>query len=377
MYRVLLCSLALGIASAALYSDLAVSSALQNPGLLLGLYQRYSVKEGKAKSPQRLSLFRNTLKKVAEGNAKHSTWSLGLNKFADMTLEEKRSYLGLNASALHRTRTLSSSVGDLSATPASKDWRAEGKVTGAKDQGSCGACWSFGAVGPIETNYAIMTGKRKSFAEKEYLDCVYDWNRGCDGGLYEDCWDYSEKHGRLALTRDAPYKAKDQYCGSYYNKQHNGLIAAKVNGYHTIPTGEHFMIFYLAKGAVGVAFEVTDDFFNYQKGIVRDDTCNDMGSTTANHAVTAVGYTPRSIIVKNSWGASWGMGGFFETARGTDLCEYFMWGAIPTLSRTYETDNDPEYVPSDEDDCDGTNADGCACGTVRCGDGTCKHAHMC
>ncbi|XP_063687732.1 uncharacterized protein LOC134820997 [Bolinopsis microptera] len=375
MYRVVLCSLVLGIASAVHYNDLAVSSALQNPRLLLNLYQQYSVKEGKAKSPQRLALFRSTLKKIAKCNAKHLSWTQGLNMFSDMTVEEKRSYLGLNSSALHRT--LSSNIVHLSDIPESKDWRAEGKVTGVKDQGGCGACWTFGAVGPIETNYAILTGKRKSFAEKEYLDCVYNWNRGCDGGFYEDCWDYSEKHGRLALTRDAPYYASDQYCGGYYNRQHNALIAAKITGYYTIPPGEDNMISFLAKGAVGTAFEVTDDFFNYQKGIIKDTTCDDMGDTTANHAVTAVGYTPNSMIVKNSWGTSWGMGGYFETARGTDLCEHFSWGAVPTWILTGQNDNDPDYVPSDGDDCEGTNADGCACGTVRCGDGICRHAHMC
>jgi|ERR1740124_10288 len=379
MKLLVLCVVTLGIVSGARYNDLAVNAALENPGQLLSLYQQYSVNEGKVKSPQRLALFRNTVKKIAEGNARHPTWTQGLNKFADMTLEEKKSYLGLNATSVHST--LSSKVADVSDVPESKDWRAEGKVTGVKDQASCGSCWTFGAVGPVETNYAILSGKRKSFAEKEYLDCVYKYD-GCNGGFYESCWDYSKDKGRLGLTSDAPYKPQDGRCGRKYRKMHNGLIAQKITGYYTIPPGEDKVIAYLAQGAVGIAFEVTDDFFSYQKGIIEDKTCqhgNSGGGTwgAANHAVTGVGYTKRSMIIKNSWGTSWGMKGYWETARGADLCEYFRWGAVPTWEATGKVDNDPAYTPSEDDDCEGTNADGCACGTVRCNDGICRHAHMC
>ena len=379
MLLLVLFSVTVGAVSGSRYSGLA--AALESPGQLLSLYEQFSVNEGKAKSPQRLSLFRSSLKRIADGNARHPTWTQGLNKFADLTVEEKSSYLGLNASTPKCAPLDPVTDQDFLKIPESKDWRAEGKVTGVKNQASCGSCWTFGAVGPIETNYAILTGKRKSFAEKEYLDCVYSYD-GCNGGWYEDCWNYSAKKGRLALTSDVKYVPQDGRCGRKYKKKHDGLIGAKITGCNAVPVGEKNVIALLAEGAVGIAFEVTDDFFDYQKGIIEDMTCQygDNGGGTwgaANHAVTGVGYTKQSMIVKNSWGSNWGAGGYFETARGTGLCEYWRWAALPTWKKTDVKDNDPDYVPTEDEDCEGTNADGCACGTVRCNDGKCRHAHMC
>jgi len=387
MKYLILCAFLVGTISAKLYSELSLGAALESPTQMLSLYSSFSADEGKQKSARRLKLFTKTVKTIAKENAEHPGWRMALNKFADMSVREKRSYLGLNSSALHmstRKSYMLTHMNDLQ-TPASKDWRKEGKVTGVKDQGKCGSCWAYGAVGPIETNYAILTGKLKSFSEKELLDCAYGNDNGCQGGFYEDAWEYSKRTGHLALTEDAPYNGKSQRCGNKYKRKHNGLIAAKVTGgkgYYSIPAGEQNVIAYLAKGAVGIAFEVTDNFFSYSSGIITDRTCK-CGNKgcgkwgKANHAVYAVGYTPKSIIVKNSWGTSWGMKGYFETARGTDKCEYFRWAAVPLLSKTGKKDNDPDYVPSDGEECEGTTADGCECGNVRCSDGKCRHAHMC
>ena len=62
-------------------------------------------------------------------------------------------------------------------------------------------------------------------------------------------------------------------------------MAAKITGSRVVSKGEGSMISALNSGAVSVAYEVTDEFFKYQEGIIRDNTCK----SWANHAVTAVG----------------------------------------------------------------------------------------
>lgn len=69
----------------------------------------------------------------------------------------------------------------------------------------------------------------------------------------------------------------------------------------------------LAKGPVGISIDADKTFFrNYESGIIKSPNCgSDIG-----HAVTAVGYgldeatSEEFVIIKNSWGNTWGDQGF-------------------------------------------------------------------
>ena len=73
-----------------------------------------------------------------------------------------------------------------------EDWVAWGYVNPIKNQGNCGSCWSYTAVGALESFDKIENGNTLTEYSEQYLvDCDYDencpsgtntGNCGCDGG---------------------------------------------------------------------------------------------------------------------------------------------------------------------------------------------------
>ena len=70
---------------------------------------------------------------------------------------------------------------DVSALPASVDWRTKGAVNPVKNQGQCGSCWAFSATAAVEGAYAIKTGNLLSLSEQQLVDCDTQ-SQGCNGG---------------------------------------------------------------------------------------------------------------------------------------------------------------------------------------------------
>lgn len=355
------------------------SGVLNSPTKLRNLFKDYSSKFHYSKLPAselgfRLRIFREELLELSRDNEVNQ-WKSGLNQFSVLTEEEKSQYLGMNISTVNLPSLSTTSQNYmLEDAPEVKDWRTVGLVTGVKNQGKCGSCWSYAAVAPMETAYAQVTNKLKQFSEQELVDCTYPESYdSCRGGWVTPPWDYTIKHDRLATQAALPYVGVDRTCD--VTTVHNGLIAAKVSGYTFLGEGEHKVISALSSSVLAAGFRVSTNFFRYSSGIIADDTC--YTDFKGYHAVAIVGYTPKAIIVKNSWGAQWGEKGYFNWARGHEGCKLYSYTSYVEMRATGEEDGDEEYVPEDgEDPCVVTDP-GCECGTVRCGDGTCRHEHMC
>ena len=358
------------------------SGVLKSPTKLLYFFKDYSTKFSLNQFSDnelglRIRLFRRELQDISRDN-KQNQWESDLNQFSVMTPEEKSEYLGMNMSSV-----LPSSLSTVTETkehqlsqerPEVKDWRTAGLVTGVKHQGKCGSCWSYAAVGPMETVYAQVTGKLKQFSEQEFVDCAYvESYDSCRGGWVTTPWNYAIESGRLATQRALPYVGRDRTCD--VSSTHNGLIAAKLTGYTFLGAGEHKVIAALSNSVLAAGFRVSNNFFRYASGIIADDTC--YSDFRGYHAVTIVGYTPKAIIVKNSWGTHWGEKGYFNWARGHEGCTLYDYTSRVEMEETGEEDEDESYQPEDgEEPCVITDPD-CACGTVKCGDGVCRHEHMC
>ena len=348
--------LALCLIAAALSLKVPLSDVLQSPAATLKLYGDYKTQQHlnyqATEDRMRLRLFKKNAQLVAAMSSEpEETAQYELNFFSVMTDDEKKQWLGPNATGHLPNTDISPIVSSQVNTPKRKLWMTEGAVTAIKNQGGCGSCWSFAAVGGLETRYQQKSGKLRNFSEQEYLDCTYEGQKdGCNGGWPDNGYEYSaKKGGRLAASSDYPYKASDGACRA--DSVRDAAVAYKITGSVRVGASEADNIQALADGSLSMALEVTGQFSQYSSGILKDNTC----AGNINHGVTGVGYTQKYVLVRNSWGSNWGDRGYIKMARHHHNCELFKYSSYAKLEGTGVTDeggNDKatDYVPEDEDD---------------------------
>jgi cathepsin F len=145
------------------------------------------------------------------------------------------------------------------------------------------------------------------------MDCEPSGS-GCSGGSIQNALLYIKNAGGLTTSAKYPYKAVRGKC--LFNKN---MAAVKVSGYYRVPSNENSMVDALLKyGPLASAMDANKLQF-YSKGVY---TC--YGAISLDHAVTIIGYgydnTGLYWIIKNSWGATWGMNGYFYLRRGINAC---------------------------------------------------------
>lgn len=264
----------------------------------------------------RKSIFEAKLKDIFQHNSEDHTWKKGVNKFSDLTKEEfKARYTG-------RARIPSLAVPehlediDLRDVPNDIDWRTKGVVTPVKNQGGCGSCWAFAATETMESCVAIATGKLLTLSEQDVVSCSKNPKHcggtgGCQGATAEIGIDYVAQKG-IASEADYPYRAITGTC-----KQTKK--SAKVSNYTKLAENKYAPLL-KAVGTVGpIAISVCADFADYENGVF--DGCKP--GCVIDHGVVAVGYGTQAgtdyWLVRNSWGKSWGTGGYINLKRfGTD-----------------------------------------------------------
>ena len=110
------------------------------------------------------------------------------------------------------------------------NWVALKKTSGVKEQGVCGACWSFCGTIALEAQVAIRDGvDAVRLSEQQGVDCTTnsDENKarfgktyntwGCEGGWMNRYWNFSREQGSM-LYSDYPYTGKDGNCQHDPNK---------------------------------------------------------------------------------------------------------------------------------------------------------------
>ncbi|KAL4332864.1 hypothetical protein GQ457_07G026740 [Hibiscus cannabinus] len=295
------------------------------PSHVSQLFESWCDQHGKTYSSEeeksyRLKVFEDNYAFVTQHNdMPNSSFSLALNAYADLTHQEfKASRLGLSAAAIEFRRPNLRDPGLVRDIPASVDWRKKGAVTQVKDQGSCGACWSFAATGAMEGINKIVTGSLVSLSEQELVDCDRAYNTGCEGGLMDYAYQFVIDNHGIDTEEDYPYQGRQKTC----NKDKMKRRVVTIDDYADVPmNNEKLLLQAVATQPVSVGICGSERAFQlYSKGIFTGPC-----STSLDHAVLIVGYGSENgldyWIVKNSWGSRWGMNGYIHMIRNSGNSE--------------------------------------------------------
>lgn len=263
----------------------------------------------------RRRVFYDNLRRIEAHNAQGHSWTMGANKFADMTpVEFRAKYIRGGYKSRRYDNVTHPTVIAASVLPTSVDWSQKGAVTPVKDQGQCGSCWAFSTIGATEGAYFLQNGTLYSLSEQQLVDCSSaEGNQGCNGGLMDYGFQYIIDNKGVTSEANYPYTAQDGTC----NAAEASNIYAKITSFKDVATNsDTALMTAIVQQPVSVAVEADQDSFQLYTGGVMTAACG----TNLDHGVLAVGYGATGgkdyYKIKNSWGVDWGMKGYILLGRG-------------------------------------------------------------
>ena len=199
--------------------------------------------------------------------------------------------------------------------PTHFDWRnyaGQNWMTSVKDQGSCGSCVAFGSVAAVEGQFKIQAN-----SPTWDIDLSEAHLFSCGGGSCQEGWYVSSALNYLQTygTPDeacSPYQAGNLKCSNSCPDWQSR--AFKLSSWNWVAADPSSIETALQSGPLVATFDVYTDFFSYTSGIYYYT----WGGLEGGHAVAIVGYDSiqQYWIAKNSWGPSWGDGGYFKIGFG-------------------------------------------------------------
>lgn len=296
--------------------------------------------------------FSENLKLIQEHNANPDKgFFLTVTKFTHLTNEQFRSVTKGRNGPMFTGLSEPAHI-EAGSIPDRMDWREHGGVVSpVKNQGSCGSCWAFSAAETLESHLALAVGEPALvLSPQQLVSCSPNPEHcggtgGCQGSTQPLAFNYTESAG-ITLDKYYPYSASTGSC-----KESEILPVAINAGYSTLKVNDYTALMgaVATKGPIAISIAAGGVAFqSYGGGVVSN--CDDF---VMDHAVQLVGYGTDGgtdyWLVRNSWGSSWGEGGYIRVARygeGKEPCG---------------TDKSPQ----DGDACEGDTAPRTYCG--ECG----------
>ncbi|MGQ9603472.1 MAG: C1 family peptidase [bacterium] len=250
------------------------------------------------------------------------SYTVGPNPATRYTLDQ---LCGLKVPANWRESMKAPEITPSLSLPSYFNWCDQGGCTPIKNQGSCGSCWAFATVGPLESNIKIKDGITVDLSEQWLVSCNQEgW--GCNGGWWAHDyhqWKTDPCGGTGAvLEANFPYTATDAPCNCPY--PHDYLIDDwnYVTTDYEVPPVQLMKQAIMDYGPISVAVCVNSAFQAYTGGVFSGPSCSSI-----NHGVVLVGWddsqgTNGVWFLRNSWGAGWGESGYMRIEYGVSYVGY-------------------------------------------------------
>jgi len=301
----------------------------------------------------RRSIFIKNYQKIIEHNARFEagevSWFEKVNMHLDLTEEEwaqKRGVVFPKSSSFlaeNIDSNIQRKLDNIRDVPDEFNWVEQGKVSAVKDQGVCGSCAAFSAIGAVESCFIIANDANETvdLSEQHVLDCAYGYNYtyedvqftnfGCAGGMPFIYIDWLINGNQVLNEESYPYvSGRDGENKTCRKVERNDTDKLEVTGmWNRFLTEEEDMKQLVTINPVSTVLQVTDNWYSYGGGVFEDsDCCNteedDQCILNINHAILVVGYGQEKgkdyWLIKNSWGPSWGEDGYIKLNRGTGHC---------------------------------------------------------
>jgi hypothetical protein len=249
--------------------------------------------------------------------------------------------------------------------PSSFSWIAEEGVTNVRDQGTCGSCWAFAAIGQIESFVKIYYNQTLNVSEQQIISCN-PYGSGCGGGWAGAAYYVCEQYGGVN-EGCMPYQGAAADLVPCTQEEH--LPFAFVQDWYSVANDVTQIKTALLDGPVCTLIDASTEFEEYGDG------CYDVPGYGTNHVVVIVGWDDRlcdqegAWIIRNSWGAGWGMGGYAyvkygAAATGTGVTQ-IVYTPPPVQLRVTGVGNDEPLWPGSEANITWTTAGTCDAVDIR------------